>query len=154
MAIRSRYSEFYFSRDKSWINHLKTKKALQKMSVKPCFCWWAVQDLNLWPPPCEGGALPAELTALSGKEMYSRLGDFVKHLLRIFCNVFALAGFGSMKRPFSLVQLSLFVPSSFRHRGGHLSFACRGISVALIPNGYQPARAVWATVKANMVQVR
>ena len=26
--------------------------------------WWAVQDLNLWPPPCEGGALPAELTAL------------------------------------------------------------------------------------------
>lgn len=28
--------------------------------------WWAVQDLNLRPPPCEGGALPAELTALIG----------------------------------------------------------------------------------------
>lgn len=26
--------------------------------------WWAVQDLNLRPPPCEGGALPAEPTAL------------------------------------------------------------------------------------------
>ena len=25
--------------------------------------WWAVQDLNLWPPPCKGGAQPAELTA-------------------------------------------------------------------------------------------
>ena len=25
--------------------------------------WWAVQDLNLRPPPCEGDALPAELTA-------------------------------------------------------------------------------------------
>jgi len=21
------------------------------------FEWWAVQDLNLWPPPCEGGAI-------------------------------------------------------------------------------------------------
>ena|GEM_PF-4905189 len=26
--------------------------------------WWAVQGSNLRPPPCEGGALPAELTAL------------------------------------------------------------------------------------------
>ncbi len=25
--------------------------------------WWAVQDLNLWPPPCKGGAQPTELTA-------------------------------------------------------------------------------------------
>lgn len=25
--------------------------------------WWAVQDLNLWPPVCKTGALTAELTA-------------------------------------------------------------------------------------------
>lgn len=29
--------------------------------------WWAVQDLNLWPPPCESDALPTELTALYTK---------------------------------------------------------------------------------------
>jgi hypothetical protein len=23
-----------------------------------CFSWWAVQDLNLWPLPCQGSALP------------------------------------------------------------------------------------------------
>ena len=28
------------------------------------FSLWAVQDLNLWPPACKAGALPAELTAL------------------------------------------------------------------------------------------
>ncbi len=25
--------------------------------------WWALQDSNLRPPPCKGGALPAELSA-------------------------------------------------------------------------------------------
>ena len=25
--------------------------------------WWAVEDLNLWPPACKTNALPAELTA-------------------------------------------------------------------------------------------
>ena len=29
----------------------------------PFHIWWAVQDLNLWPPPCKGGAQPTELTA-------------------------------------------------------------------------------------------
>jgi hypothetical protein len=26
--------------------------------------WWTGRDLNPGPPPCEGGALPAELPAL------------------------------------------------------------------------------------------
>ena len=40
--------------------------------------WWAVQDLNLWPPPCEGGALPAELTALVARLVLRKLPPFVK----------------------------------------------------------------------------
>ena len=40
--------------------------------------WWAVQDLNLWPPPCEGGALPAELTALVARLVLRKHPPFVK----------------------------------------------------------------------------
>ena len=41
---------------------LHTKKgAIHKDN--PFHIWWAVQDLNLWPPPCKGGAQPTELTA-------------------------------------------------------------------------------------------
>ena len=31
--------------------------------------WWAIEDLNLWPPRCERGALTAELTALLGRNL-------------------------------------------------------------------------------------
>ena len=36
---------------------------LVKRLVRIRTVWWAVQDLNLWPPPCKGGAQPTELTA-------------------------------------------------------------------------------------------
>ena len=52
-----------FQRGRSGAKPLKNKKGLTVFAVSPCNFWWAVQDLNLWPPPCEGGALPAELTA-------------------------------------------------------------------------------------------
>ena len=42
--------------------------------------WWAVQDLNLWPPPCEGGALPAELTALVARLVLRKSPPLVKQI--------------------------------------------------------------------------
>ncbi len=50
-------------------------KGLQFGTVTPWNSWWAVQDLNLRPPPCKGDALPTELTAqgmiISGTPMPS-----------------------------------------------------------------------------------
>ena len=43
----------------------KAKGTCGVYSVSPWYSWWAVQDLNLWHPPCKGGALPTELTARS-----------------------------------------------------------------------------------------
>ena len=50
-----------------------TGRRYNRLNYRSVFLgWWAVQDLNLWPPPCEGGALPAELTAPPGEfEFYA-----------------------------------------------------------------------------------
>ena len=45
-----------------WIFLPEIKKGLS-IKDNPFHIWWAVQDLNLWPPPCKGGAQPTELTA-------------------------------------------------------------------------------------------
>lgn len=54
------------------LKKLETYGRIQKKHRKPipetgfqCFIfkWWAVQGLNLRPPACKAGALPAELTA-------------------------------------------------------------------------------------------
>ncbi len=48
--------------------------------------WWAVQDLNLWPPPCKGGAQPTELTAqiLSSIYLPGLVGKFIGAGRQIF----------------------------------------------------------------------
>ena len=35
------------------------------MFEKPTMSWWAVQDLNLWPLPCQGADPPAQEALLS-----------------------------------------------------------------------------------------
>ena len=43
---------------------IKVPQGFSRLAGLPRFQkWWAVQDLNLWPSPCKGDALPAELTA-------------------------------------------------------------------------------------------
>ncbi len=37
---------------------LRLAHRLPLLSLVFCGGWWAVQDLNLRPPPCKGGALP------------------------------------------------------------------------------------------------
>src|SRR6218665_3369337 len=45
--------------------------------------WWTVQDLNLWPLPCEGSALPAELTVRE-KELLHGPHPAVNQLFHFF----------------------------------------------------------------------
>ena len=40
------------------------KKGFRQINGNPYVYWWAIQDLNLWLPPCEGGTLTTELIAL------------------------------------------------------------------------------------------
>ena len=48
-----------------------TGRRYNRLNYRSAVCWWAVQDLNLRPPPCEGDALPAELTAQRKNLYYS-----------------------------------------------------------------------------------
>ena len=57
--------------------------------------WWAVQDLNLWPPPCKGGAQPTELTAPGQQRsltVYARLRQAAKCGRRFPFFLLSLAG--------------------------------------------------------------
>ncbi len=35
-----------------------TGQRSNQAELRPHLLWWAVQDLNLWPPACKAGALP------------------------------------------------------------------------------------------------
>lgn len=42
---------------------------------------WTLPDLNRWPPPCHGGALPAELRALKRIEKYHKNDRIARNYL-------------------------------------------------------------------------
>ena len=54
-----------------------TVRRYNRLNYRSAMRWWAVQDLNLRPPPCEGDALPAELTAQRKNLYYSELASSV-----------------------------------------------------------------------------